>query len=31
MPDTTDITFLELALADGYVKFSGEGKTERIH
>jgi type I restriction enzyme M protein len=31
MSDKTDTTFLERALAGGYVKFSGEGKTERIH
>jgi len=31
MSDTPDITFLERALADGHVKFSGEGKTERVH
>lgn len=31
MPDKTVPTFLELALADGHVKYSGEGKNERIH
>ena len=31
MSDTTDTTFLQRALDDGHVKFSGEGKTERIH
>jgi type I restriction enzyme M protein len=31
MSDTPDITFLERAITDGHVKFSGEGKTERVH
>jgi type I restriction enzyme M protein len=31
MSITTDTTFLERALADGYARFSGEGRTERIH
>lgn len=31
MPDNFQPTFLERALADGHVKFTGEGKNERIH
>ena len=31
MSITTDTAFLERALADGYARFSGEGRTERIH
>ncbi len=31
MQTKTEPTFLERALADGHVKFSGEGKNERIH
>ncbi len=31
MPNEDETTFFERALIDGYAKFSGEGKTERVH
>ena len=31
MPEQLQPPFLKHAIADGLVKFSGEGKTERIH
>lgn len=30
MPNSTESTFLERAIADGHARFTGEGKTERI-